>query len=745
LDALARRLGEQELELLAEEQFSLIEEEVLGALTLDSELQENFVRKLARKARKVARRAAKAAKKAIGKVVPIGPLLKRLRRLVRPLLNRVLRSAIGSLPASLRPTARRLAKRVLGQGEVAGHDELAEGSPAAASPVAIAREFDLTVAGAALNDGEDVVEQYELEAATEDDEPLRYETARASLLNALSQGADVPTVEAELEGFVSAILPLVRTGIRMVGRDKIVSALAKMLAPLVVEAVGNRGQAQALSRAIVDRGLKMMSLELGDVHANDTSLALEATVDAAEQAVTQLLLETGSNSDEPSRLLGETAFREAMADQVPNEILRQELRRHRSGGTWVRRPSSGRRRYKKFSRVFDVSINPQVAQSIQSFGGSSLYSFLKDVMGQDMTRPVAAKVHLYEAVRGTTLSRLTRLERGVWGLGSGRRSSWMQIHPLTESTAGLLFSEPGLGKDVASRWLSSHHRINVGQRFFYLEIPGARPLVHAPRRRISGGGSTGTKDPQKKQEPVTDNKPSVPSVARPSTARFHLDLGNGQARLSFFFSERSAQEISEAIQKGRTSYALGTLILGSMKVMIRSIQRDPTGTIKLRAPGYLKVAGDVVAGGLDVASKAADTVSDIAGDARDTLGNAADSIRSWWNSETVDLTPIGDVVTGPELDEEAITAAAVLSLVAKALGDKLLAMLTDAVGKYIEQWLLTQGDEWVRAQADPADGVTLQVHGTVPVSGNAAVNAYRAVTQWAARDKTIRVLPGKRL
>ena len=81
----------------------------------------------------------------------------------------------------------------------------------------------------------------------------------------------------------------------------------------------------------------------------------------------------------------------------------------------------GRRRkyYKKYTQVFDVEITPQIADALKTFGGTTLSAFLKDQLG--VTPPVRARVHLYQAIPGTTLRRIAQLEQGVPGLGTSVR------------------------------------------------------------------------------------------------------------------------------------------------------------------------------------------------------------------------------------------------------------------------------------------------------------------------------------
>jgi hypothetical protein len=142
--------------------------------------------------------------------------------------------------------------------------------------------------------------------------------------------------------------------------------------------------------------------------------------------------------------------------------------------SWALKPKNGPRYYyKKFTHVFSVTISPSIASSITTFIGVPLVNFLRDKMGLDPSKPIQARVHLYEAIDGTLLSRISRSEK-VNGLGKVQPYGWVQIHPLTVQTATSLLKEPGLGKDLSPQYIKSRHKIKVGQRFYYLEISGAR-------------------------------------------------------------------------------------------------------------------------------------------------------------------------------------------------------------------------------------------------------------------------------
>jgi hypothetical protein len=156
---------------------------------------------------------------------------------------------------------------------------------------------------------------------------------------------------------------------------------------------------------------------------------------------------------------------------------RPELREtNRLKGVWLMGPRRKAKRFKKFSRIPKVLISPQMARNIKTFRRQPLSAHLQNRLHLPTGRNLGAKVHLYEAIPGTSLSQIVQQEATVPGLGAG---SDLQLHPLTPEAAGLLLGEPGLGRDVSEKHIDQPTLPAVGQRFYYLEIEEARPQVAA--------------------------------------------------------------------------------------------------------------------------------------------------------------------------------------------------------------------------------------------------------------------------
>ena len=232
------------------------------------------------------------------------------------------------------------------------------------------------------------------------------------------------------------------------------------------------------------------------------------------------------------------AFQGAASAHFPDAMIRPELHEAaQSSGAWVLLPGGTRRKhYKKYTRVFDLTVTPQMASALMSFGGKSLQAILRHKLALPAGRPVAARLHLYEAVAGSTLPDIAMHEKTVSGLGSSRREAWSLIHPLTPEAAGILLKEPGLGRAADPKFLADRNHITVGQRFYFLEIPGSRPrLVAGPR----GGRRT----------------------ARVTQTNVTLDFPKGELRVFLFYAEADAQSLSALLR----AHSPAGVILSALK------------------------------------------------------------------------------------------------------------------------------------------------------------------------------------
>jgi hypothetical protein len=141
---------------------------------------------------------------------------------------------------------------------------------------------------------------------------------------------------------------------------------------------------------------------------------------------------------------------------------------------------------------------------------------------------------LYEATKDTRLSRISKYEK-LPGLNANQAFAWVQLHPLTTKASALLLKEPALGKDPSSKSADKRHRTQPGQRFYYLEISGARlriPQVdHSKHKHATG---------------------AAPATSRPSQSgdiQAVINFVKSEIRLNYYFSEEDAKSVVEKLNK----------------------------------------------------------------------------------------------------------------------------------------------------------------------------------------------------
>ncbi|MGE5764777.1 MAG: hypothetical protein ACM3ZF_13155, partial [Mycobacterium leprae] len=330
-----------------------------------------------------------------------------------------------------------------------------------------------------------------------------------------------------IQNFLPAVLPALRLGIKLVGRPKVVAYLAKYLARMIQRFVGPEAS-KPLSQAIVDAGLRLMTLEVTpEVEARAAGGALAGTVEDTVRRVTELD-ETVLDSQPLLEAAMTETFDAAATGNFPSELLVPELREAEVNGTWLLLPLRGRPRYKRFSRVLDTRLTPMLGRHIRTFGGTTLDVVLRDRHG--VTGPVTARARLYEAIPGSSLAHIVGYEQEGGGLGPAGLGpvAWPELHPLTPEAAGLLFREPDLGRQVPQEYQSHPDLIAAGQRFYQLEIPGSRPV---PAPTAPGGRS----------------------IRRSTRLKISFRFKPEEIRVRLFLSEADAQTLAAKVAQGPTA------------------------------------------------------------------------------------------------------------------------------------------------------------------------------------------------
>ena len=475
-------------------------DEYLAGMTTDAEgaaLQpefEDFLGGLINKAKSFVQGARSVVHKGIAAVKNLSPmafLLRRFKKLIRPLVNRVLRRAIGSLDPSLQPIARRLATQ-FGFSTESGTVDTENDSEA------LVRDFDGQLAELLLAPDEAEVDRFAEEADAVTGAALdpitELDSARDRLGRQLSELAPGADPIAEIEQFVPvamAAMPIFKMAVGTFGRDRVVQMLATPVAKLIRTQIG-ADAARRIARPIVDVGMRMMGLEV--TPGTEQEVAGEALASTVEETIRRTLEQTTEALTDELQLNAtvQQAFAESAAAYLPDRLLRNDLPERETAGegaAWVLMPrtSRPRYRYRKCTRVYVVPISQQVARVVPWRDGGTLETHLADRGVQQW--PVMTEVHLYEALPGTQLGHL-RLDEGLAGQDPTEAESEPQ--ELTPEMAGLLVGEPGLGarspgSQLAGLRPSSRPAIGAGGRFFRVRVadPAVRRRgVTSPRRRV---------------------------------------------------------------------------------------------------------------------------------------------------------------------------------------------------------------------------------------------------------------------
>jgi hypothetical protein len=491
VDSMRADLGQRDLtSMSAQELESTLEAMSVAHVSGMSELEEQFLGGLIRKGRKLAQSAVKLAKKGValaGKLLPIDAILGRLRAVVRPLLQRVLNSAIGKLPTAVQPLARSLADKLGVQLE---SEDFVEGERSTAP----AGHFDMQLAGLMFAEDDFAAEQLIAEAADEvelgegaTDPAAGLAEARARLADQLVSAQPGTDPTAEIQQFIPAVMammPALKLVVRAVGRDRIVRTLAGFIAPLVATQIGPDA-AKRIARPLADVGLRQIGLEVNS--ADEAQLAGEALASTVEDTVTAALqLPTEALTDELRLAAGvQHAFAKSAGRHLPAELIRADLpEREVDGarGVWVMLPRhhAPRFRYKKYSQVFVLPISRQLADAVPWTDGGSMQTHLED---EGITSwPVTAEVHLYEMLPGSQVGHIVDDEVGD---EAGGRDVPGDFQPLTEQMAGLLLSEPRLGRGSGAQAQSVAQAAGRA-RYFRVNVPGMRRRRSGrPRRRAT--------------------------------------------------------------------------------------------------------------------------------------------------------------------------------------------------------------------------------------------------------------------
>jgi hypothetical protein len=626
--------------------------------------QENLFGGIFNKVKNVVKKGVDLAKKGIsviGKLLPINIILDKIKGLVRPLLDKVLKFAIGKLPKNLQPHAQTLAKKFLNL-----ETNYESGADAPTGELdAIQSELDHHISQLVFSgeetQAEDFVMSYESSFETIE-RNNNYETGYTNPpdLNAAKQqfidelktlqpgDSPAPAIERFLPAAIMALQPVIKMGISIVGRQKIINFLAGLLAKLVGKYVPAT-VAQPLAANIIDVGMSAIGFEVHEMNKPD--LAYEAIANTIEETVQNMndLNEATLSSNEDLTLHLLEAFEQAAANNFPSQYIREELRPApgKQAGTWIQMPRTGPKHlYKKYSHVFDVTLDPQALQSVTTFRGLPLANFLKDKYGLDTTKPIQAKVHLYAATPQTRLSRISKHEN-LPGFNSKQPRAWVQLHPLTKQAATVLLNAPALGKDTAVKDQAKRIHVQAGQRFYFLEINGVKLRI-PPVARVGGK----TTDPGKPGVPVESHSGDIQGV---------INFVKSEIRISYYFSEEDAKAVVEKLNRNDFLGAAMAVRYSVKSVLNDMLQKNITTKVKI-------------------------------------IHEAMPELYLEHYQELQDQFSVTDAI-GKFAGKEVITK------LVEQLVNKISTMAYEALGGYFK----ARAAEFKEAQAQPQDGVTIQI------------------------------------
>jgi hypothetical protein len=477
--AVASELDKRSPDALGEEEVEAIVDGYRPSTEINPQFEEwlgGFLKKVVNKGLDLAKNAASAVAQ-----MGLAPILTKIWTQFKPMINRLIDVVIRKLPANLQPIAKLLRDRLPflkefeeGEGpesETTEINEIAE----------IQHEFNQGVANLLFAQTEAEQDMEVARAANPPSAPEAYpvaelELAREQFIDGLGQLKEGEDPTPQVENFLPALLPVLKIGLKLAGRQRVVDFLANFLGRLIQKFVGPQ-YAPPLSKAIVDAGLRLLQLET--TPQGESKAAASAVASTVEETVRRVAALPEYVLDNQELLEGAAleAFEQAAANNLPpvlsEDIYRKrpELREHRRG-FWYR---CGHRYKKRLGPKITARVSPYRVASLETFDGGTVGEALEEQYAMAPGEELEAEVHLYEAMPGMRLSEIIRGEE-VIAKGNGEEGHH-QLHPLTRDAAALLLDQPELGRDAGPGETGDPTAPQVGQRFYYLEIPGKRPLM----------------------------------------------------------------------------------------------------------------------------------------------------------------------------------------------------------------------------------------------------------------------------
>jgi hypothetical protein len=254
----------------------------------------------------------------------------------------------------------------------------------------------------------------------------------------------------------------------------------------------------------------------------------------------------------------------------------------------------------------------------------------------------------------------------VPGYTASQPYAWIQQHPLTKQAASLLLKEPGLGKDLAPKFTAKRHRTSVGQRYYYLEISGARlripPVDHSTHKHRG------------------HEKPGTPKPSQSGDIQGVINFIKSEITFNYYFSEEDAKSVVEKLNKND--------FLGAAITIRHAVRNVLHGILLKNVGNKVKIIHEAVP------EMYLENINDQEGES--SLASLAKSI--------------GGVALGGGKE------------IIKNIVEKLIEKLCELAYQALANFFKARAAEFKEAQAQPQDGVTVKITWT-NIQGMSSIRA----------------------
>jgi hypothetical protein len=225
------------------------------------------------------------------------------------------------------------------------------------------------------------------------------------------------------------------------------------------------------------------------------------------------------------------------------------------------------------------------------------------------------------------------------------------LHPLSKQAASLLLKEPRLGKDFSPTYTTRRTHVAVGQRFYYLEISGARLKIHRKQRDQRGAPEVSTGRP-----------------AQSADIQAVINFVKSEIRLNYYLSEEDAKSLVEKLSQND--------FVGASMNIRHSIKTLLNGILRSNISNKVKIIHEAMP--------------------EMYLENYNDQ-----QEQFAPLSMIKSAVSGISLN----AGKTLLNKLIEMLVDKLSGLAHESVLSYFK----SKAAEFKQAQAQPEDGVTIKI------------------------------------